>query len=345
MQGFAKKLTFALSTSGDMLQAKLIDSQVNEELKALSEGQIAYASIVRQGSDLIVSKGMTSAIEATRGKPGLTAFAVNQIDSSRYKTGSHVDVDSYSLLTGLGYNFPLNEGSYGDLMLASFFEGGWGNYNSYNSFSTGTVKGSGDTSYQGGGVMMRYDAPFNVYADASFRAGYSKTDFSSSDMYTPSGRDVEYDSGSVYHGFHAGLGYIWDVTDALSLDFSTKYIAMRQESDSVVIEDEKIRFAETESSRWRSGAKIAYALESESGYIFSPYLGASYDREFKGKAKATVNGDAIDAPDLSGSTGIGEVGIAFKPTDLQGLSLDLGVQSYVGKREGVGGSLQMQYAF
>ena len=71
MQGFAKKLTFSLSTSGDMLQAKLIGSQVNEELKALSEGQIAYASIVRQGSDLIVSKGMTSAIEAD-----LTPFLV-----------------------------------------------------------------------------------------------------------------------------------------------------------------------------------------------------------------------------------------------------------------------------
>ena len=42
----------------------------------------------------------------------------------------------------------------------------------------------------------------------------------------------------------------------------------------------------------------------------------------------------IDFPSLRGSTGIGGQGLSIKPCALP-LALDLGVQSYVGKREGV----------
>jgi hypothetical protein len=77
----------------------------------------------------------------------------------------------------------------------------------------------------------------------------------------------------------------------------------------------------------------------------SPYIGAAYEHEFNGRARATTYGYSIKAPDLTGGTGIGELGLSFKPSATIPLSFDLGVQGYVGKREGVTGSLQAKFEF
>jgi hypothetical protein len=48
---------------------------------------------------------------------------------------------------------------------------------------------------------------------------------------------------------------------------------------------------------------------------------------------------------MGGDTGIGELGIVYKPSASLPVSFDLGVQNAVGKREGVTGSLQIKYEF
>ena len=77
----------------------------------------------------------------------------------------------------------------------------------------------------------------------------------------------------------------------------------------------------------------------------SPYIGAAYEREFDGKARATTNGFDIPAPSIRGDTGIGEIGLTLTPSKNLPLSIDLGVQGYVGKRQGVTGSLQVKWTF
>jgi len=59
----------------------------------------------------------------------------------------------------------------------------------------------------------------------------------------------------------------------------------------------------------------------------------------------TTYGYSIDTPDLAGGTGIGELGLTFKPSRGLPISLDLGVQDYVGTQDGVTGSLQLRYTF
>ena len=71
----------------------------------------------------------------------------------------------------------------------------------------------------------------------------------------------------------------------------------------------------------------------------------AHDYEFSGKAKATINAISIDAPELKGATGVGEIGLAVAPSKDLPLSIDLGVQGYVGKREGVTGRLQVRLEF
>ncbi|MDR1487315.1 MAG: hypothetical protein LBT62_04910, partial [Deltaproteobacteria bacterium] len=62
-------------------------------------------------------------------------------------------------------------------------------------------------------------------------------------------------------------------------------------------------------------------------------------------ARAATNGFAIQAPSLRGDTGVGELGLTLKPSATLPISFDLGVQGYVGKREGVTGSLQVKLEF
>jgi hypothetical protein len=70
----------------------------------------------------------------------------------------------------------------------------------------------------------------------------------------------------------------------------------------------------------------------------------AWDHEFDGKVKATAYGRNLETPKLEGSTGVAELGISVTTGD-SGFALDLGVQGYAGRREGVSGSLLLKYDF
>ena len=339
-KGVSLQYTYLLEQTANELAVTVLDVKASPGAKALSEGRVAGLAFVNQGADLAAGTGMCAARNAGS---GLGAFAVGQGGTSRYDTGSHVDVDGFSLMAGIAWN---QQTDYGKLLLGAFFEGGWGNYDSHNSFrNAASVKGDGNTSYYGGGILGRFDFTNNLYTEASFRVGQVDTDFGSSDLRDPIGNRASYDSSSTYYGAHLGLGYIWNITDATSLDLSTKYLWTRQDSDSVTVAGDPVKFKAADSHRWRTGARLSHAIGTEGGSTFTPYIGAAYEHEFDGKAKATTYGYAIDAPDLKGGTGIGEVGILFKPSADCGLSLGLGAQGYVGTRQGVTGSFQLKWEF
>ncbi|MDR3203461.1 MAG: autotransporter outer membrane beta-barrel domain-containing protein, partial [Deltaproteobacteria bacterium] len=100
-------------------------------------------------------------------------------------------------------------------------------------------------------------------------------------------------------------------------------------------------FNDATSSRLRLGARIGFAVND---YV-RPYIGAAWEREFNGESRAVINGFAVDAPSLGGSTGVGEIGLSLTPSLNFPMSFDLGVQGYTGKREGVTGSLQIKFDF
>ncbi|MDR1163730.1 MAG: autotransporter domain-containing protein, partial [Candidatus Accumulibacter sp.] len=102
-----------------------------------------------------------------------------------------------------------------------------------------------------------------------------------------------------------------------------------------------LKFDAIDSKRLRVGTRFTHAM---SGNV-KAYAGIAVEREFGGEAKATTNGYRIDAPTLKGNTGIAEVGITATPTAGKPLFLDFGIQGYAGKREGVTGSLRVNYFF
>ncbi len=336
-------LTLTQTQLTAMLSALSPTGTEYERLKAYAEGRAATLAFVNQGTDLILNQGMGSALFATKG-PGfhLGSFAAGSGGWSRYNTGSHVDVDGFSMLTGLaiGNGLPL-----GRVTLGAFFEGGLGNYNSHNSFSNyASVKGDGDTSYYGGGLLGRFDVTGGVlsgaYVDASARLGRAETEFSSGDIRY-NGNRADFDAASMYWGTHAGLGYQWSFTEQAMLDLSAKLLWTRQDGDNVDVHDDKVRLDDADSLRTRLGGRFSYAMNE---YI-TPYAGAYWEREFDGKQRSSVNGVDIDSPSLEGDTGVGELGLTVKPVKDSDFSFDLGVQGYTGVREGVTGSLQLKFEF
>jgi outer membrane autotransporter protein len=337
-QGVSLIYDFSLDNAGSL---EVTGARANPRIKALSEGFLGSLALVNQGADHIAGAGMTRAVRAAEG--GLAAFGSFAGGRSRYDTGSHVDVEGFSLLAGLAWGHDFSPGR---LTLGAFFEYGNGDYDTHNSFSNAaSVRGDGETDYAGGGILGRFDfAPAdsgNFYAEASGRAGKVDNEYDSSDLRA-GGRKAEYDTSSAYYGFHAGAGYVWRISEAASLDLYGKYFWTRQEGDSLRLSTgDPVKFEDADSSRLRGGARLAYAVTEH----VRPYIGAAYEHEFDGKARASTHGYSIKAPELEGGTGIGELGLTLTPSASLPLSFDLGAQGYTGTREGVSGSLQLRFEF
>ena len=338
---------FDLQVSGNELLAILQQLSPTgpeyERLKAYAEGRSATLAFVNQGQDLILNQGFGSALASTAGTGWkFGGFGGVSGGWSRYNTGSHVDVSGASFLTGLAVG---NDLPVGRLTAGLFVEGGWGNYDSHNSFSNySSVKGDGDTSYFGGGILGRWDvtsgALSGLYVDASARTGRAKMDFNTNDIKY-NGNNADFDSSSWYYGAHAGLGYQWSFSEKAMLDLSGKFLWTRQEGDSVSVHDDKVNFKDADSLRTRLGGRFNYAVCDYA----TPYVGAYWEHEFDGKQRSTVNGVGIGSPSLKGDTGVGELGLTIKPVKDSGFSFDLGVQGYTGVREGVTGSVQLKFEF
>lgn len=329
--------------------AQVSPGRATDQSKALSEGFLGGLALNLQGADLVAGRGMDSAVRASSGtddaeRHGFAGFGALSGGSLRYNTGSHLDMNSLSLLTGLAWGIDLAPGR---LTLGAFFEYGNGSYDTHNSFTNAaSVDGDGNAYYLGGGILARMDfvniGPGRFYAEASGRAGKTHNEYDSSDLRDVAGRKADYDSSSPYYGLHFGTGYVWNINDAATLDLYGKYFWTRQQGDSVGLSTgEHLSFDDINSSRLRFGGRFAYILNEH----VAPYIGAAWEHEFDGKARARTNGFDIDAPNLRGNTGIGELGLSLTPSADLPLTVDLGVQGYTGKREGVTGSLMVKWEF
>ncbi|MDR1832042.1 MAG: autotransporter domain-containing protein [Fusobacteriaceae bacterium] len=346
MKGVTLQYDFELITNTTQLIAKLLTDTtsivppmgagtLNPRVKALSEGYIAGISLINQGGDLIDPSKIQNFSYDFEG------FAIMNGGSSRYNTGSHVDLKSFSVVAGVTKG---KEVSGGKLMFGGFFEYGTGSYDTYNSFtSLASVRGDGDLSYFGGGILGRMDfkpvKSGNFYLEGSLRAGRIKNKYSSKDLQSVIGTIAAYSKTDGYAGFHLGAGYRWNITEKTELDLYTKYFYTKEKGDHVILSTgDDIHFKDVTSSRIRIGGRL-----SGNGEKVKPYAGLAWEYEGDGKARATTSGLKIGTPSLTGSTGIAELGVKLTPSPKW--TLDIGIQGYVGEREGVTGSLRVKYVF
>ena len=340
---------FVIQADVTGIYAQVTDTRVNPQTKALSEGHVSGTALALQGADLAAGKGIDAAEQAVRASPvgggrGVAAFGALSGGWSRYNTGSHIDVSGFSLLTGLAWGADSVSGQF---TTGLFFEYGSAASTTYNSFSNAaSVTGDGSTWYMGGGLLARMDftdcGPGHIYAEASARAGGLHNDYRNDDLRDGDGRRAEFDTTTPYVSLHAGLGYVWNLTDALSLDLHAKYFWTWQDgADTDLSTGETLHFDAVNSYRLRLGGRLTYAVNEH----VSPYVGAAWEHEFDGTARATSLGHSLAAPSLTGDTGIGELGLSWTPSAATPLTIDLSVQGYTGIRQGYTGSLMAKWEF
>lgn len=341
---------YQTSIQGPNLTATITNVYPIPQAKTLPESMAANAAFINIGADTVAGAGITSALAATTknntiGTTSITPFGTIQAGSSQFETGSHIDISGINIIAGLALS---QHTEIGKFIIGPFFEAGFGSYNTYNSFdNAASATGDGKTHFLGGGILTRFDsndtALGRFYLEGSYRLGHAFNFYNTDALSDFYGNKADYDTNAPYHSFHAGLGYIFNLTEINHLDIYGKYFWSHLGGSSVGVLGDPIEFDDIYSKRLRFGVRYSHDFITGNDYSISPYFGIAYEREFDGKARTTTYGYDINAPSLTGNSAMGELGLTINHQN--GLSLDFGLSGFIGKRKGIIGSLMLKYEF
>ena len=305
--------------------------KVSESSKTLAEAQLGSVAFVTQGAEFVADEGMRS-IRAAAKEGSFTAFGAMAGGYNRYETGSHVDVEGFSLAVGTA-------GRINNLTLAGFVEAGWASSESH----VASTEADADHDYYGVGAAMRYDFQSPFYLDGAVRLGQISTEFDGS--YGTG--TAKYDADGLYATAHIGAGYVFDLTPDVKLDAYGRYLLSYVEGDDVTLEsDAKERFSmdDTTTHAVRLGARLEGAFQT-----FDWYAGLAYEHVFDGKAKGELKfagaTAALDAPSLKDDSAIVDLGFTMKPEANGPWTIGVGLKGYAGDRRGGTGSVNVLYTF
>lgn len=305
--------------------------KVSESSKTLAEAQLGSVAFVTQGAEFVAYEGMRS-IRAAAKEGSFTAFGAMAGGYNRYETGSHVDVEGFSLAVGTA-------GRINNLTLAGFVEAGWASSESH----VASTEADADHDYYGVGAAMRYDFQSPFYLDGAVRLGQISTEFDGS--YGTG--TAKYDADGLYATAHIGAGYVFDLTPDVKLDAYGRYLLSYVEGDDVTLEsDAKERFSmdDTTTHAVRLGARLEGAFQT-----FDWYAGLAYEHVFDGKAEGELKfagaTAALDAPSLKGDSAIVDLGFTMKPEANGPWTIGVGLKGYAGDRRGGTGSVNVLYTF
>lgn len=306
--------------------------KASNESHTLSSSFLGTIAFLNQGAEFIADEGIRAMVDAV-GTDRSAVFGAMHGSTSRYKTGSHVDVNGVTLATGVATKT-------GGLTWAGFFEAGWAQSDS----EVGAASGDGDHDYYGLGTAMRYTFETPFYLDASARLGWATTDFSG--RYQTD--QARYDADSFYASLHMGLGWIYSISESLNLDVYGRYILTYLHGDEVDLgtkNNEELGMDDTTTHAFRVGFRLNGIFSEQATWR----VGLAYEHVADGDAESDVHSlediVALDDPSLEGDTGILDLGFVFRPSPTNPWSMKVGLKGYVGDREGVSGNAILTYTF
>ena len=328
------------SGSTEKLIATVNGALATDEASAINTGMLGGLAFNLQGADLIAREGMEAAVRSAQLDNNHAVFAALTRSSLDYGA---VDVDGTNMLAGLAWRSTTGAGS---LTYGVFAEHGDGSYDTYANINGISLHGEGDTDYTGGGILARMD--FNGsetghgYLEASGRVGNADTDYTNSGLRDAYGRAASYSTDGTYYGAHIGAGYVQKLDEKSSIDWYSKLLWARLEGGSTDLSTgEHLTFDDADSLRLRIGGRWNYAASDFVSY----YAGLGYEYEFDGEASGFTNGLALGDEDLTGGSGVAELGISFKPSKNSPFSLELNLAGFTGEREGFRGGVEAVYTF
>lgn len=280
---------------------------------------------------------------------GTITFASFGGGRDRYDTGSSVTTHTWNGLAGIGNDTKLTNG---DLSYGVFYEYGKGNYDT----SGDGYSGSGDTHYNGGGIMGKFIGKNKTYVEGSLRFGQLDND-ADSVLHGTDGLAQSYKTSQNYWAGHIGVGHIFDLTDRIAsesrggteravrdLDVYGKYFHTHLGSDTFTAGDVKYDIDSMNSDLLRIGARV----NNRSGNN-DFYYGLAWDYEFSGESTGRVSAAGLSAPirkaDIGGSSLMAEAGWQKEATKDNPWELNLSLKAYMGQHEGLGGNIWAAYHF
>ena len=304
-----------------------------------TNGRLATVGFLNEGTDFALDTGMTKAMETIRAQ-GYGAYGAIRGSDIRHDLDKGGDASVSGTHWLLGIAGKLNAAKDYDLIGSVYAEAGWGNIDSDNSFASG----HGDTHYYGIGLIGRYQqnegTMKGAYAQINAKVGRASTDLESN-LYDVNGNRGEYDKDATYYGAGIGVGYLWEIAQAYTLDLSARYQWMHLEGYDTSITNDPYKFDDIDSHRTKIGARLNYTENKQ----YTPYIGVAWEHEFSGTSDGSVYGYSLEDNSLKGDTGVAEIGVTFSPTADSAWKIDANVQGYVGQREGVAGNLAVNYMF
>ena len=329
-----------VASNGSKLIATLGSTLATDEASVLNASMLGGLAFNLQGADLIAREGMEAAVRSAQLDNNHAVFAALTRSSLDYGT---VDVDGTNMLAGLAWRSTTGAGS---LTYGVFAEHGDGSYDTYANINGTNLHGEGDTDYTGGGILARMD--FNGsenghgYLEASGRVGNADTDYTNSGLRDAYGRAASYSTDDTYYGAHIGAGYVQKLDEKSSIDWYGKLLWARLEGGNADLSTgEHLTFDDADSLRLRIGGRWNYAASDFVNY----YAGLGYEYEFDGEASGFTNGLALGDENLTGGSGVAELGISFKPSKNSPFSLELNLAGFTGEREGFRGGVEAVYTF
>lgn len=307
------------------------NAEMSANAKNMVETRAAGMAVVNEGMDFVTGQGMGQAKLAAKaatkeGHHSLSPFASVGGGNMRYNSGSHVDSKSWHGTVGLAKEI-------GDLTVGLAINHGSSSYDSYNA---GGVHGSGSSKSTGVTVMAEVSKENGIHYDAALQAGRLKNDYSAN----LSGYDTRYDESSNYYGLSLGGGKEFAISDKEKVDvYGRYYWSHTNSSDTTTNTGDRLSFDAVNSHRLRLGGRYTRTVNDMSRL----YAGLAWQYEFKGDARAVINGQSAPSPSLKGHSAMLELG--WKADVAKNLAIDLNVSGWAGKQQGVTGSLGLKWMF
>ena len=322
----------ALDEKGNVVY-NVKDVRATEQTHNVLMGAEATMTVLNVGNDYIGAATDGLALPVNTGTDGVASFAKLGGGKLTQETGSHIDVSTWNAILAVGHKNVKKQSSF---EYGAFFEYGNGNYTTFND---ATQPGDGSTRYTGGGLLAKWYAPKGFYVEGSLRAGTVHEDANNL-LRDSMNNAYGYKTDTNYFGFHVGVGRELKLDKNSSLDVYAKYFYNRRNGTDFTVDGADYSLDAVTSSLVRVGARY-----TERNDRWNFYGGLAYEYEMDGKATGRVNGIGIRGADIGGGRVRGEIGTFMRPSVDNPWGVDLNLTCFVGKKQGVMGSVSVAYTF
>ena len=295
-------------------------------------GMEAGLAVINSGQEFI-EKAVDGLGEASNtGTDGIAVFATMGGGKGSYETGSHINMNTWNGIIGVGKT---NQLPAGKIQWGGFLEHGSGNFSIHSDTNS---RGDGSSTYTGGGVVAKWTNKHDVYTEAGLRYG-SSHDNASNVLQDALGKTYGYDVRANYYGGYLGLGKIYRLGKDRTLDVYGKFFSTRRDGVSFDAGG-RYELDALQSNILRVGAK--YGVKS--GKV-NWYGGLAYEHEFSGEATGKADGLPIRSASIKGGSLRMDWGATIKPSEKSPWTMRMGITGHTGKHRGIGGSLMLSCNF